>query len=64
MTDIVERLRKWQKHEVIGGDCFDAADEIERLRRLLRWIRDCSVSPYSWPPDILRQVNEALGDER
>ena len=32
MMDIVERLRKWEKHEVVGGDCSEAADEIERLR--------------------------------
>jgi len=32
MSDIVERLRRWEKHEVVGGDCFDGANEIERLR--------------------------------
>jgi hypothetical protein len=38
-NDIVERLRKWGKHEVVGGDCFDGADEIERLRAELKsWI--------------------------
>jgi hypothetical protein len=32
MSNIVERLRRWEKHEVVGGDCFDGANEIERLR--------------------------------
>ena len=31
-NDIVEKLHKWEKHEVIGGDCFNAANEIRRLR--------------------------------
>jgi hypothetical protein len=37
--------------------------KVERLRGLLRRIRDCSVSPYAWTPDMRRQVDEAIGDE-
>jgi hypothetical protein len=38
MTDIVERLRdKWQHNE---DDCYEAADEIERLREALREVVD------------------------
>jgi hypothetical protein len=34
MSDTAKRLRRWEKHEVVGGDCFDGANEIERLRKL------------------------------
>jgi len=39
-NDIVEKLHKWEKHEVIGGDCFNAANEIARLRKELNRTRD------------------------
>lgn len=41
MTDIVERLRGWPWHSKTGSAtrklCAEAADEIERLRKALRY---------------------------
>ncbi len=51
MTDIVERLREYLMDE--------AADEIERLRELLREVWD--AAPYLGV-DINRRVMKVLGD--
>ena len=62
MSDIQRYLRCGRSGDMIpdshGAWC--KYDEIERLRRLLRWIRDGGAKDDD--PDMWRQVDEALGD--
>ena len=39
MTDIVERLRSRDPTLHVGAMCHQAADEIERLRKEVVWLR-------------------------
>ena len=46
MTDIVERLRDWGASDrTLLAMLGEAADEIERMRKSLRWIEDHANDP-------------------
>ena len=62
MSGIVERLRdKWQHSE---EGCYEAADEIERLRAALRTIangtRDADQSYATLFAELVREARAAL----
>jgi hypothetical protein len=63
MTDIVERLRQlpsgWLKHLDAENTALEAADEIERLRGLLREVLEVYEPAIEW----YWRVSEALGDQ-
>lgn len=66
MRDIVERLRTYDKSPRLwNARCFDvseAADEIERLMRVLQEIAE--DRPQSHPIDIARRALEGTPDPR
>lgn len=85
MTDLVERLRnkarRRERHGLTGwvlaeeALCSDAADEIERLRALLRRVQSCGLNeePHGvgFTPsrqerkagELARDIDAALGKE-
>jgi hypothetical protein len=68
-------MRRWQVGELDGfdelivGDLTDGADEIERLRRLLREAADAERDHYATQVSVLmksgwyKRIRETLGDE-
>jgi hypothetical protein len=61
MSDIVERLRRNCPGILDSEVRMEAADEIERLRNLLReWLDESIVGRAQ---DLERRTQEALGDE-
>lgn len=62
MSDITVRLRGW-KHAAMRRDgstlatMTEAADEIDRLRELLRWVGDEMAARH---PDITARLDAAL----
>ncbi len=67
MTDIVEQLREWSQDaggpSGIGMQLVDeAADEIERLRALLREYIENDLTD-EWEYDFLKRIREAIGNE-
>jgi hypothetical protein len=72
MTTLVERLRAFIKDDYaverpqMRALCNEAADEIERLRALLREARDIATSRVQTPKiieSVLARIDAAIGDK-
>jgi len=63
MTDIRDRLRDLEAltpNEVVESIARDAADEIERLRALLKEVTDAYEGTEYYSSELLKKAREAL----